>query len=51
MVDVGALLAIAKDYVERIDPKKAEELKKFAASMDQVSEPAKRQAQIAASRR
>ena len=43
-----ASLAIAKDYVERIDPKKAEELKKFAASMDQVSDPAKRQAQIAA---
>lgn len=43
-----ASLAIAKDYVERIDPKKAEEIKKFAASMDQVSDPAKRQAQIAA---
>ncbi len=43
-----ASLAIAKDYIETIDPKKAEELKKFAASMDQVSDPAKRQAQIAA---
>lgn len=43
-----ASLGIAKQYIEKIDPKKAEELKKFAASMDQVSDPAKRQAQIAA---
>lgn len=43
-----ASLGIAKDYIEKIDPKKAAELKKFAESMNKVSDPAKRQAQIAA---
>lgn len=43
-----ASLGLAKRYIETIDPKKAEDIKKFAASMDQVSDPAKRQAQIKA---
>lgn len=43
-----ASLGLAKRYVESIDPKKARELEKFASSMDKVSDPQKRQAQIRA---
>lgn len=43
-----ASLGIAKQYIEQIDPAKAQQLKVFAESMDKVSDPEKRKAQIKA---
>ncbi|GHU35470.1 hypothetical protein AGMMS50256_30740 [Betaproteobacteria bacterium] len=43
-----ASLALAKKYVEKTDPKQAEDLKKMAVSMNSTSDPDKKQRQIQA---
>lgn len=43
-----ASMALAKKYIETVDPKKAAEIKKAAAALNNIDDPEKRKQQIAA---